>query len=157
MKKTKYSLRDRNEEISNIIDEINMQDNDNNINIEASENKNSNDIPIFEDNSNKSIKQRHTHEFLGSTKLAGNQADSHNHRFSGVTSESIKQVNTHYHKIKINTDFFDHYHQIIVTTGPAIPVGDERHVHFIMGTTTLNANHHHRFIFTTLIDRSNIP
>ena len=132
-----------------------MQDNDIDFsNIEDSINNNLNDTSQLENNSNKSIKQRHTHEFLGSTKLVEHPADSHNHRFSGITSESIKQGHTHYHKIKINTDFFDHYHQIIILTGPAIPVGDDRHVHFIMGRTTLNRNHRHRFIFTTLIDRS---
>jgi len=99
-------------------------------------------------------KQTHVHEFLGSTRLAevDDPEDVHNHRFAGVSGEAIKRGNSHVHNIKTNTDFFDHFHMIDVTTGPAIPVGNGRHVHFVSGVTTLNDGHRHEFIFATLIE-----
>ncbi|ABS40050.1 YmaF family protein [Clostridium botulinum] len=97
-------------------------------------------------------KQTHVHEFLGSTRLAEIQTEPHNHRFAGVSGEAIRRGNSHVHKIKTNTDFFDHFHMIDVTTGPAIPVGNGRHVHFVSGVTTLNDGHRHEFIFATLIE-----
>lgn len=39
-----------------------------------------------------------------------------------------------------------------ITTGPAIPVGDGRHVHFVSGTTTCIDDHVHQFIFANLIE-----
>lgn len=99
-------------------------------------------------------KQTHVHEFLGSTRLAeiDDPEDVHNHRFAGVSGEAIRRGNSHVHKINTNTDFFDHFHMIKVTTGPAIPVGNGRHVHFVYGVTTCNDGHMHKFIFATLID-----
>jgi hypothetical protein len=96
--------------------------------------------------------QKHTHEFLGSTKLAEIEDDPHNHRGAGVTGEAIKYGKTHFHKIETNTDFFDHFHMIIVSTGPAIPVGNGKHVHFVMGETTEVDGHVHELAFATLID-----
>lgn len=98
-------------------------------------------------------KQRHTHEFLGSTKLAEIQEDPHNHRFAGVTGEAIRYGRSHYHKLETNTDFFDHYHEVINRTSLAIPVGDGKHVHLVKGETTENDGHKHCYIFATLIDR----
>ncbi|MED0675185.1 YmaF family protein [Aneurinibacillus thermoaerophilus] len=95
--------------------------------------------------------QTHTHEFLGSTKLAEAGADRHNHRFAGVTSQAIRRGNSHVHVITVNTDFFNHLHQIRIITGPAIPVGNGKHVHFAKGRTTLNDGHVHNFEFSTLI------
>lgn len=99
-------------------------------------------------------KQTHVHEFLGSTRLAevDDPEDAHNHRFAGVSGEAIRRGNSHVHTIRTNTDFFDHFHMIDVVTGPAIPVGEGRHVHFVYGITTLNDGHRHRFIFATLIE-----
>ncbi|EJE7233805.1 hypothetical protein FC820_14895 [Clostridium sporogenes] len=97
-------------------------------------------------------KQTHVHEFLGSTKLAEIKTEPHNHRFAGVTGEAIRKGKSHVHRINTNTDFFDHFHMINVITGPAIPVGNGRHVHFVFGVTTCNDGHRHRFIFATLID-----
>ena len=37
-------------------------------------------------------------------------------------------------------------------TGPGIPVGNGRHVHFVEGYTTFNDGHEHEFQFATLID-----
>ncbi|MEW9097036.1 MAG: YmaF family protein [Clostridiaceae bacterium] len=95
--------------------------------------------------------QTHTHEFLGSTRLAEQGEDRHNHRFAGVTSEVIPMGNSHVHAILVNTDFFDHHHEIGVTTGLAIDVGNGKHVHLATGVTTLVDGHNHSFIFTTLI------
>ncbi len=100
------------------------------------------------------MEQTHTHEFLGSTKLAPEGELRHNHRFSGVTSQAIPLRNgNHIHEIITNTDFdFEHFHQLIVETGPGIPVGEGRHVHFVRGITTSNRGHRHRFVFATLIE-----
>ena len=98
--------------------------------------------------------QRHVHEFLGSTKIAEIKEDPHNHRFAGVTGEAIGEGSCHVHKIKTNTDFYEnHFHMVIDTTGPAIPVGnDGRHIHYVKGMTTKEDGHCHEYIFGTLIE-----
>ena len=96
--------------------------------------------------------QTHTHEFLGSVKLAEQGEDRHNHRFAGVTSQVIPMGNSHVHAILVNTDFFlNHHHEIGIITGLAIDVGNGKHVHLATGVTTLADGHNHPFIFTTLI------
>lgn len=94
----------------------------------------------------------HVHEFLGSTKLAEKGDERHNHRFAGVSGEAIPKNGSHVHKICTNTDFFDHFHRIEDVSGPAIRVGEGRHVHFVSGVTTLVDGHRHKFIFATLIE-----
>lgn len=95
--------------------------------------------------------QTHVHEFAGSTFIAGEIP--HNHRFAGVTSEVIPCGDSHVHEILTNTDFFiKHHHEVGVRTGPAIPVAPGKHVHFVRGKTTVNAEHFHKFIFATLIE-----
>ena len=102
--------------------------------------------------SNNCQTQTHTHEFLGSVKLAEQGDDRHNHRFAGVTSEVIPMGNSHVHAILVNTDFFlNHHHEIGVITGLAIDVGNGKHVHLATGVTTLVDGHNHQFIFATLI------
>ncbi|NBD23270.1 YmaF family protein [Paenibacillus glycinis] len=98
--------------------------------------------------------QRHVHEFEGSTKLAEAGNDRHNHRFAGVTGQAIRSGDSHFHEIVVSrTDFFNHFHKLIkIRTGPAIPVGNGKHVHFVLGRTTLNDGHKHQFNFATLID-----
>ncbi|GAA0125639.1 YmaF family protein [Clostridium sp. CTA-19] len=96
--------------------------------------------------------QTHTHEFLGSTKLAEECDERHNHRFAGVTGQAIRRENSHVHEIEVKTDFFDHFHKICILTGPAIPVGNGKHVHLVTGMTTFVDGHRHDFIFTTLIE-----
>ncbi|WP_160671061.1 YmaF family protein [Clostridium sp. C8-1-8] len=98
------------------------------------------------------IQQRHDHEFLGSTRLAEEGEERHNHRFAGVTGQAIPCGSSHVHKLYVNTDFFDHFHIISITTGPAIDVGNGKHVHLVRGVTTSNDGHRHSFIFTTLIE-----
>ncbi|MBP2644218.1 MAG: hypothetical protein H6Q67_2105 [Firmicutes bacterium] len=129
----------------------------------------------YEDGDHYKNKQTHVHEFLGSVKLAAEKydykkeewekedckkKDLHNHRFAGVSGEAIpikekkeKCEKNHIHEIKTKTDFYnDHYHEIYVRTGPAIPVGNGKHVHFVCGTTTLVDGHEHDFVFATLIE-----
>jgi hypothetical protein len=102
----------------------------------------------------KQVKQTHVHEFLSSTKLAEPGQDRHNHRFAGVTGGAIRRGNSHVHIIKTNTDFLDHRHRLRrIVTGPAIPVGNGKHVHFVQGQTTLNDGHRHQFNFATLIQQ----
>ena len=102
-------------------------------------------------------KQTHNHEFLGSTRLAEEGNDRHDHRFTGVSSEIIPYNGSHVHMIATRTDFFGHYHEIRVTTGPAIPVGNGKHVHLATGATTLDDEHVHQFIFATLIEAPALP
>ncbi len=96
--------------------------------------------------------QTHVHEFLGSTKIAGQIP--HNHRFAGVTSEAIPLPNgDHKHALLTNTDFaIGHLHEIGAETGPAIPVSNGKHVHFVETITTINLGHSHEAVFATLID-----
>ena len=96
---------------------------------------------------------RHNHEFLGSTKLAEPGEDRHNHRFAGVSGDAIARGDSHVHAIRVDTDFLDHRHQIRIITGPAIPVGKGKHIHFVQGVTTRNDGHVHVFNLGTLIDR----
>lgn len=96
--------------------------------------------------------QRHVHEFTGSTRLAELEEDPHNHRFAGVSGQAIPVRGSHVHEIISRTDFFDHFHVIRVITGPAIPVGNGRHVHFVRAVTSVNDQHRHRLIFATLIE-----
>ncbi|MGG1663540.1 YmaF family protein [Brevibacillus sp. NRS-1366] len=98
-------------------------------------------------------RQRHVHEFLGSTRLAEEGDERHNHRFAGVTGQAIPRGNSHVHIIRTNTDFFDHFHQVRIVTGPAIPVGNGKHVHFVKGSTTFEDGHVHVFRFATLIQK----
>lgn len=100
-----------------------------------------------------SKRQKHVHEFLGSTKIAEEDEEAHNHRFAGVSGEAIPTSNgSHKHTICTRTDFFDHLHEIEDCTGPAINVGNGRHVHYVKGRTTVNDGHSHRFQFATLIE-----
>ena len=105
------------------------------------------------DRNDETRRQTHVHEFLGSTKLAEEEDDRHNHRFAGVTGEAIPRGNNHFHEIKTNTDFLDHHHEVIIRTGPAIHVGNGKHVHFVDGMTTVDDDHDHDLVFATLIDR----
>jgi len=100
-------------------------------------------------------RQTHVHEFQGSTKLAEEGEDRHNHRFAGVTGQVIPQGKSHVHEIKFsNTDFLNHFHNLKrIRTGPAIQVGNGKHVHFVKGMTTLNDGHVHQFNFATLIQK----
>ena len=100
-----------------------------------------------------SEEQSHVHDFLGSTQIAEPNTDPHNHRFAGISGEVIPIGNNqHVHELVTRTDFYeDHFHNICVRSGPAIRVND-RHVHFVSGTTTEVDNHEHDFIFATLIE-----
>lgn len=103
-------------------------------------------------------KDRHVHEFSGSTKLAEQRDDKHNHRFAGVTGEAIPiSFNNHRHKLCTKTDYFGHIHEIEEFTGPAVDVGDNKHVHFVDGETTVDDCHLHEFQFATLIESPLLP
>lgn len=108
-------------------------------------------------NCNEMPMQKHTHEYLGSAKIAEPQEDPHNHRFAGVTGEAIiichNGVNNHYHHLENNTDFYEeHFHKVIDRTGLAIQVGNGKHIHFVSGATTINDGHAHQFQFATQIN-----
>lgn len=107
----------------------------------------------------KPYKEKHVHEFLGSTMLSELEDDPHNHRFTGVSGPEIKIKGGHVHVIKARTDFYeDHYHEIIATSGLQKYVGDGRHVHFVDTITTApittetEDRHRHNLIFATLIE-----
>ncbi|QHW34709.1 hypothetical protein GZH47_30555 [Paenibacillus rhizovicinus] len=78
----------------------------------------------------------------------------HNHRFAGVTGQAIRSGDSHVHEIVFNrTDFLDHFQKLIkIRTGPAIPVGNGKHVHFVSSRTSINDGHKHQLNFATLID-----
>lgn len=97
--------------------------------------------------------QKHVHEILGSTLVAGICDDCHNHRFATVSGEAIPCDGSHVHKIKFRTDFYEnHYHEFEGTSGPAIDVGDGRHIHFAKACTSNQKGHKHKFRVATLID-----
>ncbi len=110
---------------------------------------------MADENSNQNWQQpmTHTHELLGSVKIAEPQEDPHNHRWATVTSPAIPcGRNDHFHEVKTRTDFYeDHFHEIFARTGGAIWVGD-RHVHFLMGKTTVVDGHDHDYRAGTMID-----
>jgi hypothetical protein len=101
--------------------------------------------------------QPHVHEFLGSVKLAEEGEDRHNHRSVGVSGQVIPLGSTHVHEIVARTDFLDHFHDIIDRSGPAIWVGNNKHVHLVEGNTNVVDDHCHVFVFTTLIESPLTP
>lgn len=57
------------------------------------------------------------------------------------------------HEVKFRTDFDDeHFHEFCGKTGPAINVGNGKHVHFIKDETECKDGHKHQFQAATLID-----
>ncbi len=97
--------------------------------------------------------QTHVHEFLGSVEQCEECAVFHSHRFAGVSSSAIlNDDGTHYHVVEVNTDFFNHYHEVAGETGPDIAVGNGKHVHFMSGDSTFAVGHYHDFQFATLIN-----
>lgn len=99
--------------------------------------------------------QSHVHEVLGSVKIFNENGEAHNHRFAGVTGEVIPINNgmNHTHKLVTRTDFYEeHFHNICIFVGKAIPVSKNRHVHYIYAKTELSDGHFHIFIVATLIE-----
>ena len=97
-------------------------------------------------------RQFHDHEFQGSTRLAELEEDPHNHRFAGVSGPAILVKGGHVHRVEGRTDFFDHFHEFEAVSGLQIPVGEDKHVHFVEARTTVNDGHLHELIFATLIE-----
>jgi len=98
--------------------------------------------------------QRHVHEYLGSVRISESECDPHNHRFDGLTCEAIPMpCGSHFHKLGEDTDFYqDHFHMIEKETGPAICVGNGRHIHFVEGWSSCSDGHRHDYQLATLID-----
>ncbi|MGL4572217.1 MAG: YmaF family protein [Clostridium sp.] len=99
--------------------------------------------------------QRHVHEVLGSVRIFDENGEAHNHRFVGMTGEAILTDDgmSHFHRLITKTDFYeDHFHDIKVRFGRAIPVSNNRHVHFVYATTECSDGHKHEFIVATLIE-----
>jgi hypothetical protein len=97
--------------------------------------------------------QRHVHEVQGSVEIAERQEDPHNHRFATVSGEAIPYGYGHYHEVTFRTDFYeDHFHEFRGRTSGAIPVGGNRHVHFLESVTSVNDGHRHNFRVATLIE-----
>jgi hypothetical protein len=103
--------------------------------------------------------QSHVHEFMGSAALAGECDGRHNHRFAGISGEAIYVPGNHVHRLVAFTDFFDHYHEMRVISGPATFLldrdarkSDRKHVHFAEGFTTNADSHRHAFGFATLVE-----
>lgn len=97
--------------------------------------------------------KHHNHEVLGSTKIEGCCELAHNHRFATVSCKTIPCNCSHVHEVNFTTDSCcGHHHEFCGTSGPAINVGCDRHVHFIEGCTTYNDGHKHEFIVASLIE-----
>jgi hypothetical protein len=103
--------------------------------------------------------QSHVHEFIGGAELAEAGGERHTHRFAGVTGEAIYVPGSHVHRLAAATDFFDHYHEMHVISGPATFLldaearkSDRKHVHFIEGFTSNVGGHRHAFGFATLVE-----
>ena len=96
--------------------------------------------------------QRHVHEFQGSVVLALEDNLRHNHRFAGVSGQADKDGRSHTHEITARTDFFGHFHEINTRSGPAVLLGDGKHVHNVAGRTSENDRHRHQFTLATLIE-----
>ena len=98
--------------------------------------------------------QSHSHEIEGSVMLAQEEGEGmHNHRFATVTTQVIPlPYHSHKHTFVVNTDFYDHLHEVAGETGPAVNVGNGKHVHYAKGVSTCNDNHSHDFQFATFIE-----
>lgn len=103
--------------------------------------------------------QSHVHEFLGSAEMAGEGGGRHTHRAAGMTGEAIYVPGSHVHRLAAGTDFFDHYHELRVITGPATFLldrgarkSDRKHVHFVEGFTSSVDGHRHALSFATLVE-----
>jgi hypothetical protein len=104
--------------------------------------------------------KKHNHEFESSTDYEeDDECVLHNHRIAGVTGPPIKYGKTHIHKVAEFTDTFDdHFHEICDTTGPAIYLPGGKHIHLLMGKTTVADGHQHDYYFYTLIeDPTSVP
>ena len=98
-------------------------------------------------------REQHVHEILGSTLLGNCCREPHNHRFATISGEAIKSGTSHYHNVKFRTDSYEgHYHEFEGKTGPAISVGDGRHIHFLKDNTKFADGHNHEFRVATLIE-----
>lgn len=103
--------------------------------------------------------QAHVHEFSGSTELTEEGVARHNHRFAGISGEAIYVPGSHVHRLAARTDYFDHYHEFHVISGPAtflldseVKKSDRKHVHFAEGATGYADSHIHSFEFATLVE-----
>ena len=97
--------------------------------------------------------KQHNHEVLGSTKISGCCDQAHGHRFATVSGEAIPCEGSHVHEIRFTTDSCNgHHHEFCGTSGPAIQVDEEHHVHFAESFTTERSGHKHKFAVASLID-----
>jgi hypothetical protein len=100
--------------------------------------------------------QNHVHEIQGSVDIAEPEEDPHSHRFSAISGEAVPDGADHYHEIVFATDFHnEHYHKFYGRTSGSIPVGGNKHVHYLEAETTVNDQHSHNLRFATLIDDPN--
>lgn len=111
------------------------------------------------ENSNIGQRYGHIHEISGTSQIAQRIAPKrglfHNHRYSGMTGEPIcaeRFPRRHYHNFALTTDFFTHHHEMCGETSLDIPVGQDRHVHFAFGETSVDDCHLHIFLFATHIE-----
>ncbi len=95
----------------------------------------------------------HVHEAQATTEVAEVNGEPHTHRIASMTEVEIPVGNgEHIHRIFFRTDTFNgHFHEFLGVTEQNVEVGD-RHVHFVQGTTSVNAGHSHEFRFATLIE-----
>lgn len=71
--------------------------------------------------------QKHVHELVGSTVVAGNCNECHNHRFATVSDEAMQEGKSHVHFIKDCTESEDgHKHFFQAATLIDSPIDTKR-------------------------------
>lgn len=98
-------------------------------------------------------RRQHTHEICAGLEFAGAGAEMHSHRCKAMLfGTQSMPCGGHRHQVSIQTNFCGHNHRITGECGPAIHVGNGKHVHFISGTSSCDNGHSHRHQFCTSID-----
>jgi len=109
---------------------------------------------IMNDNEQKEalrLRGMHSHEICFSLESAG--MDRHTHRGKAMLFDVMPtSCGGHRHRFSFSTDFFGHNHRITGECGPAVFVGNGKHIHFISGNTSCGSGHSHRYQFSTSID-----
>lgn len=97
--------------------------------------------------------QKHVHEVIGSTDYVRECDECHNHHFCTVSSGAIRMGESHVHELNFRTDYADgHFHEFCGKTGPAINVGNGKHVHYVKALTEREDGHKHLFQVASLIE-----
>lgn len=93
----------------------------------------------------------HNHEVQGLSSVNVMDCQAHAHRYNAVTRMSTNNGRNHTHEVEIDTvSELGHMHCFKGRTGPAIQLGNDRHVHCITGNFNRSMGHNHQFTLTTM-------